>query len=207
MTGITATTALWYASRATGVVALVLLTAAAVLGIPVTRQGRLAGLGAACAVAVAAALAWRVAGARHTAPAAHRAALVLAAAQGARGSRDSGDARRLSRAPCCAPCWPAAAPATSPRRSSAPRSPRCSLGWADQGAARACRPSCAAAVTAPGWSQAGPRGWPWAARHCARAGAAPGAGVLAALPAGCGGLHGAGAPAQPGGRAAWRRQV
>jgi len=37
-------TSLWYASRATGVVALVLLTAVLVLGILVNRQGRLPGL-------------------------------------------------------------------------------------------------------------------------------------------------------------------
>jgi methionine sulfoxide reductase heme-binding subunit len=39
--GITSSTALWYASRATGVVALLLLTAAALLGLLVSRQGRL----------------------------------------------------------------------------------------------------------------------------------------------------------------------
>ncbi len=44
MTGITHTTALWYASRATGVVTLVLLTAVVVLGMLVNRQGRLPGL-------------------------------------------------------------------------------------------------------------------------------------------------------------------
>jgi methionine sulfoxide reductase heme-binding subunit len=38
------TTAFWYASRATGVVALLLLTAVLVLGIVVNRQGRLPGL-------------------------------------------------------------------------------------------------------------------------------------------------------------------
>ena len=43
MTGITHT-ALWYASRATGVVTLVLLTAVVVLGMLVNRQGRLPGL-------------------------------------------------------------------------------------------------------------------------------------------------------------------
>jgi sulfoxide reductase heme-binding subunit YedZ len=37
-------TALWYASRATGVVALVLLTAVVVLGVLTARQGRLPGL-------------------------------------------------------------------------------------------------------------------------------------------------------------------
>ena len=40
----TQATAFWYASRATGVVALVLLTAVLVLGILVNRQGRLPGL-------------------------------------------------------------------------------------------------------------------------------------------------------------------
>jgi len=44
MTGITHTTALWYASRATGVVTLLLLTAVLLLGILVGRQGRLPGL-------------------------------------------------------------------------------------------------------------------------------------------------------------------
>jgi len=44
VTGITHTTALWYASRATGVVTLVLLTAVVVLGMLVNRQGRLPGL-------------------------------------------------------------------------------------------------------------------------------------------------------------------
>jgi predicted ferric reductase len=42
--GITSSTALWYTSRATGVVALVLLTAAMLLGLFVNRQGRLPGL-------------------------------------------------------------------------------------------------------------------------------------------------------------------
>jgi len=44
MTGITHTTALWYASRATGVVTMLLLTAVVLLGILVNRQGRLRGL-------------------------------------------------------------------------------------------------------------------------------------------------------------------
>jgi sulfoxide reductase heme-binding subunit YedZ len=44
VTGITHSTALWYASRATGVVTLVLLTAVVVLGMLVNRQGRLPGL-------------------------------------------------------------------------------------------------------------------------------------------------------------------
>ena len=44
MTGITHTTALWYASRATGVVSLLLLTAVVILGMLVNRQGRLPGL-------------------------------------------------------------------------------------------------------------------------------------------------------------------
>ena len=43
MNGITASTAPWYASRATGVVSLLLLTAVMVLGILVNRQGRLPG--------------------------------------------------------------------------------------------------------------------------------------------------------------------
>jgi sulfoxide reductase heme-binding subunit YedZ len=42
--GITSSTALWYASRATGVVALVLLTVVVVLGILVSRHGRLPGM-------------------------------------------------------------------------------------------------------------------------------------------------------------------
>jgi predicted ferric reductase len=44
MNGITASTLPWYVSRATGVIALVLLTAVLVLGILVNRQGRLPGL-------------------------------------------------------------------------------------------------------------------------------------------------------------------
>jgi methionine sulfoxide reductase heme-binding subunit len=44
MTGINSTTALWYASRATGVVSMLLLTAVLPLGILVNRQGRLPGL-------------------------------------------------------------------------------------------------------------------------------------------------------------------
>jgi sulfoxide reductase heme-binding subunit YedZ len=44
VSGINSSTVLWYASRSTGLVALVLLSAAAVLGIMVTRQGRLPGL-------------------------------------------------------------------------------------------------------------------------------------------------------------------
>jgi sulfoxide reductase heme-binding subunit YedZ len=44
MSGITVSTAPWYASRATGVVALLLLTGVMVLGMLVNRQGRLPGL-------------------------------------------------------------------------------------------------------------------------------------------------------------------
>ena len=44
MTGINSSTALWYTSRATGVVSLLLLTAVLLLGLLVTRQGRLPGL-------------------------------------------------------------------------------------------------------------------------------------------------------------------
>jgi DMSO/TMAO reductase YedYZ heme-binding membrane subunit len=44
VSGINSSTALWYTSRATGVVALLLLTAAMLLGLLVTRQGRLPGL-------------------------------------------------------------------------------------------------------------------------------------------------------------------
>jgi methionine sulfoxide reductase heme-binding subunit len=44
VSGIDSSTALWYLSRATGVVALLLLTAVMLLGILVTRQGRLPGL-------------------------------------------------------------------------------------------------------------------------------------------------------------------
>jgi predicted ferric reductase len=44
VSGITSSTALWYASRATGVVTLLLMTAVVLLGLLVTRQGRLPGL-------------------------------------------------------------------------------------------------------------------------------------------------------------------
>jgi methionine sulfoxide reductase heme-binding subunit len=44
MTDMSGTTAFWYASRATGIVSLLLLTAVLVLGILVNRQGRLPGL-------------------------------------------------------------------------------------------------------------------------------------------------------------------
>jgi methionine sulfoxide reductase heme-binding subunit len=44
MTAITSSTALWYASRATGVVSLLLLSLVVLLGILVNRQGRLPGL-------------------------------------------------------------------------------------------------------------------------------------------------------------------
>jgi sulfoxide reductase heme-binding subunit YedZ len=44
MSGITQSTALWYASRATGVVSMVLLSIVVVLGVMVNRQGRLPGL-------------------------------------------------------------------------------------------------------------------------------------------------------------------
>jgi methionine sulfoxide reductase heme-binding subunit len=44
VTGINSSTALWYSSRATGVVCLLLLTAVLLLGLLVTRQGRLPGL-------------------------------------------------------------------------------------------------------------------------------------------------------------------
>ena len=44
VSGINSSTALWYASRATGVVSLLLLTAVLLLGLLVTRQGRLPGL-------------------------------------------------------------------------------------------------------------------------------------------------------------------
>jgi methionine sulfoxide reductase heme-binding subunit len=43
MNGITQSTALWYASRATGVVSLLLLTGVVLLGVLVNRQGRLPG--------------------------------------------------------------------------------------------------------------------------------------------------------------------
>jgi methionine sulfoxide reductase heme-binding subunit len=44
MSGITSSTALWYASRSTGIICLVLMTAVMVLGVLVNRQGRLPGL-------------------------------------------------------------------------------------------------------------------------------------------------------------------
>ena len=44
MSGITSSIALWYASRATGIVCLLLLSAVVILGILVNRQGRLPGL-------------------------------------------------------------------------------------------------------------------------------------------------------------------
>jgi methionine sulfoxide reductase heme-binding subunit len=44
MGGITSSTALWYASRATGVVSLVLLSVVMIMGILINRQGRLPGL-------------------------------------------------------------------------------------------------------------------------------------------------------------------
>lgn len=44
MSGITSATALWYASRATGVISLILLSAVMIIGILVNRQGRLPGL-------------------------------------------------------------------------------------------------------------------------------------------------------------------
>ncbi|MGH3167241.1 MAG: ferric reductase-like transmembrane domain-containing protein [Trebonia sp.] len=44
MRGINASTALWYVSRATGVVALLLMTAVLLLGLLVSRQGKLPGL-------------------------------------------------------------------------------------------------------------------------------------------------------------------
>ncbi len=44
MSGITQSTALWYTSRATGVVSLLLLTGVTLLGVLVNRQGRLPGL-------------------------------------------------------------------------------------------------------------------------------------------------------------------
>lgn len=44
VSGINSSTALWYMSRATGVVALLLLTVVMLLGLLVTRQGRLPGL-------------------------------------------------------------------------------------------------------------------------------------------------------------------
>ena len=44
VSGINSSTVMWYASRATGVVALLLLTAVMLLGLLVTRQGRLPGL-------------------------------------------------------------------------------------------------------------------------------------------------------------------
>ena len=44
MNGITQSTALWYASRATGVVSLLLLTGVVLLGMLVNRQGQAAGI-------------------------------------------------------------------------------------------------------------------------------------------------------------------
>ncbi|HZU56372.1 MAG TPA: ferric reductase-like transmembrane domain-containing protein [Actinocrinis sp.] len=42
--GITSSTALWYASRATGIVSLIMLTGVVVLGVAVQKRGRLPGL-------------------------------------------------------------------------------------------------------------------------------------------------------------------
>src|SRR5215469_7280511 len=44
VSGINSSTVLWYASRATGVVALLLMTAVVLLGLLVTRQGKVPGL-------------------------------------------------------------------------------------------------------------------------------------------------------------------
>jgi methionine sulfoxide reductase heme-binding subunit len=44
VSGITSSTALWYASRATGIVSLLMLTAVVVLGVAVRRQAQLPGL-------------------------------------------------------------------------------------------------------------------------------------------------------------------
>jgi sulfoxide reductase heme-binding subunit YedZ len=44
VSGINSSTVLWYTSRATGVVALLLLTAVMLIGLLITRQGRLPGL-------------------------------------------------------------------------------------------------------------------------------------------------------------------
>jgi sulfoxide reductase heme-binding subunit YedZ len=44
MSGVSSSTALWYASRATGVVSLVLLSAVMIIGILVSRDGRLPGM-------------------------------------------------------------------------------------------------------------------------------------------------------------------
>jgi methionine sulfoxide reductase heme-binding subunit len=44
VSGINSSTALWYASRATGVVALLLMTAVLLLGLLISRQGKLPGL-------------------------------------------------------------------------------------------------------------------------------------------------------------------
>jgi predicted ferric reductase len=44
MNGITSSTALWYASRATGIITLIMLTGVVVLGVAVQRHGRLPGL-------------------------------------------------------------------------------------------------------------------------------------------------------------------
>jgi len=42
--GITSSTELWYASRATGIVSLLMLTGVVVLGVAVRKHGRLPGL-------------------------------------------------------------------------------------------------------------------------------------------------------------------
>ena len=44
MSAVTSSTALWYASRATGIIALIMLTGVVVLGVGVQRRGRLPGL-------------------------------------------------------------------------------------------------------------------------------------------------------------------
>lgn len=44
VSGITSSTVMWYTSRATGVVSLLLMTAVVLLGLLVTRQGRLPGM-------------------------------------------------------------------------------------------------------------------------------------------------------------------
>jgi uncharacterized membrane protein YraQ (UPF0718 family) len=74
----TGSTVFWYASRATGIVALLLLTAVLVLGLVVTRQGRLLALAVGCALVVGAAVAWRLAAAARQVPRAGRVAAVFA---------------------------------------------------------------------------------------------------------------------------------
>ena len=95
-------------------------------------------------------------------------------------------ARRPSPARCWSRCWARCASRACSRSRPARRSARCSSWRAAR--PRRCRRCCSAATSAPGWTRRRRVGLPFSSAGLADLGAGPGAGLIAALPAGACGL-------------------